>query len=122
MGTFLPWLRSGEVNRNSFQASGKLQRLLDLHGIAAAAVALWPFVVLACAVVGALFAFSARRAAAALGLVVGAVAAAVAIGVLASGGAGLVAPTRTGPMVTMIGALIVLAVSVCLLVSRSAAR
>ncbi|GGM56260.1 hypothetical protein GCM10012275_29180 [Longimycelium tulufanense] len=44
-GTFLPWLRSGRVSRDSYQALGALHRLTSAgDGPAGTLLAAWPFV------------------------------------------------------------------------------
>lgn len=122
VGTFLPWLQSGQVRRNSYQTSGAMQRLLGLHGAADSALTAWPFVGLACAVSVALFALGLHRAGAVTALATGAAAAVVAVGALTVDGTGLVAPVRVGPAVTLAGAIAVLAAATLILVSRRRAR
>jgi hypothetical protein len=119
VGTFLPWLKSGSAQRNSYQAGGAMRRLLDVHGLSGAGLTAWPFVGLACASVVVVFAAGLPRAGAALGLLVGAAAGAVSIGVLTADRAGFLQPANTGPVVTLIGAAFVAASStVCLLARR----
>ena len=106
-GTFLPWLRSGRVSRNSYQASGALQRLLALRGPLAVALSAWPFLALTAAVVVGLFAVGLRRTAAALGAFVAILAGGVAVAALRVGSRSLVAPATVGPQVTLFGAIFV---------------
>ncbi|MDT4945558.1 MAG: hypothetical protein QOH14_2291 [Pseudonocardiales bacterium] len=114
-GTFLPWLDSGRATRNSYQASGAARRLLDVSGWLGGALQAWPFVGLVCAAVVVLYALGLPRGAAGLGLLTGALAAAVAIGALTVHGNGLVAPATRGPAVTIAGATAVIIASTLLL-------
>lgn len=115
IGTFLPWLKSGSVTRNSYQAGGAMRRLLDVPGWLGAALTAWPFVGLACAGVVVLFAAGLVRPSAVLGLLLGAFAAAVSAGALAVRGSGLVAPEAPGPVVTVVGATALITASTVLL-------
>lgn len=111
VGTFLPWLRSGDLSRNSYQTDGAIRRLLEPDGIAHAALTVWPAVSLACAAVIALYALTARGAAFALGLVTALAAAAVGIGALTSPRMGSISVEGSGPATTVAGAgLTVLAI------------
>jgi hypothetical protein len=42
IGTFLPWLRSGDVRRNSYTSFGLLQRLIGFHGVGEVLIRGWP--------------------------------------------------------------------------------
>lgn len=109
VGTFLPWLYSGSRSRNSYETGGALRRVFDVRGISDAALAAWPFVGLACAATIALLILGLRRTAAVVGLVDAAGAAAGAIAMLTAGDNGLVRPANLGPIVTLVGALTVVA-------------
>lgn len=117
-GTFLPWLDSGRATRNSYQASGAARRLLDVSGWLGGALRAWPFVGLVCAAVVVLYALGLPRSAAGLGLLTGAVAAAVAVGALSVRGNALVAPATRGPAVTIMGATAVIIAATLLLLER----
>jgi hypothetical protein len=120
VGTFLPWLRSGESERNAYRAGAALRRLLDVHGIAAVGLDVLPFAGLWCAAVAAAFALGFRRISCAAALAVGVLGLGVAIGALASKTEGLVTVARPGPIVTIVGAvMIVSAASVLLLPGRA---
>jgi hypothetical protein len=121
VGTFLPWLRSGRATHNSYQADGTVQRLLDIRGPLRTALAVWPFVGLACAAVAALFALGLRASAAVLGLVLGAGAGAVAIGVLNVRGNTFARPAHPGPIVTLTGVILLMATATLLLLGRRGA-
>lgn len=107
VGTFLPWLYSGSRSRNSYATGGALRRIFDVGGAADTALALWPFVGLACAAAIAALLVGLRRTAAAVGLIAAAAGAAGAIAMLTAGGNGDIRPAETGPIVTLIGALAV---------------
>ncbi len=117
VGTFLPWLRSGRSDRNSYETGGALRRLLGLHGALDAAVSAWPFVGLLCAAVVAIFALGLRRSAAGLALLTAAAAAAVAITALEVDGNSFASPLMLGPSVTILGATVVAIAATLLLAS-----
>ncbi len=104
-GTFAPWLRSGEVSRNSYRTAGLLQRLLDVNGAAGTALDAMPLFALFCALGWVAFILGWRRSSAAVLAVL-----AVAMGALA--GAAISAPTSgevqvalTGPILTLVGSV-----------------
>jgi hypothetical protein len=119
-GTFLPWLRSGHANRNSYAAGGAMQRLLGLHGLADTAISAWPAAALVCAAVVAIFTIGLRRCAAALAVLAALAAGAVALAVLRVDGNRFVKPATLGPAVTLIGAAVVLAAAGLVLASTGA--
>ena len=121
VGTFLPWLRSGTVTRNSYQAAGAIRDVLEPGPLAGAALRVWPAVSLACALAVALYLLALRTLAAVLVVLLVAVAAAAAVGTLVSGPYGTVAAAPTGPAVTLAGGAIALA-AVTMLLSRSIRR
>jgi hypothetical protein len=109
-GTFLPWLRSGTVLRDSFQAVGAVRELLDV-GVAGVLLAGWPAVVPACAVCVALYALRLRRTSGVVcGILALAVGTAAGLASVQPGDAGsLVGVATTGPIVTLAGATLALA-------------
>jgi hypothetical protein len=107
VGTFLPWLRSGSRERNSYQADGVISRLLDPQGLIHPILSAWPFVALGGGLAVALWALGLRIAAAGLALVVAVVAAIVAIGALTVGGNDVAQVSDIGPVITVIGAAFV---------------
>lgn len=121
-GTFLPWLRSGQVRRNSYQAGGALQRLLGVHGVLDSAVSAWPFVGLLCAGIVATYAIGCHRCAALLALIVALFTGAVALAALRIGGNRILRAAALGPSVTLLGALAVLAAATLLLTSRASSQ
>jgi hypothetical protein len=116
VGTFLPWLRSGQAVRNSYRAGGALDRLLRLDGPAHAALAAWPFVGAACAVTALLYSVRLVRTAVVLATLLALIAAAVGVTALAAPGGSVVAVELIGPGVTVAGAAVV----ICAVVLRSA--
>ncbi len=119
-GTFLPWLRSGQVHRNSYRTGGAIRRLLDVHGLLGALLAAWPFLGIACAAIVCLFALGLRRTAAGLALVPAAGAGAVGAAVLAVDGPSFAVPQRSGPLVTILGALMMIIAASLVLFPRGA--
>lgn len=115
VGTFLPWLRSGQNRRNSYQTGGALRRLLGLHGIADSAVSAWPFLALLCGAIAAIFALGLRRSAAALAVVAALAAGSVAVAALRVGGNSFARPVSLGPSVTLTGAATLLAAATLVL-------
>lgn len=107
-GTFLPWLRSGIVLRDSYQSVGALRTLVG--GTPAALLNAWLMVIPACAVCVVLYAFRLRRTSAGLGCLVCAVVGTAAALVVVQGtdpGA-VVAAVAPGPTVTLVGATVAL--------------
>jgi hypothetical protein len=106
-GTFLPWLRSGSVLRDSYQSIGALRDLIPgSTGLVDALVAGWVAVIPCCAVCVAVHALGLRRTAAVLlsvvSITVGTVAGVVTV---QGGGSGsLVGVAGPGPVVTLVGA------------------
>ncbi len=107
LGTFLPWLRSGRSERNSYETGGALRRLLGLHGVLDTAVSAWPFAGLLCAAVVAVFALGLPRCAAGLALLTALATGAVAVTAVLVDGNSFVRPLMLGPSVTILGATIV---------------
>ncbi|MFC4003436.1 hypothetical protein ACFS2C_16685 [Prauserella oleivorans] len=105
-GSFLPWFRSGEVERNSYQAAGLVDRfaLLD-NPFATGALAAWGAVPLLCALCVALFATRLLRVGATttvlLAIVVGTVS--LLATVQRSDGEGVIGITPAGPLTTTTG-------------------
>jgi hypothetical protein len=118
LGTFLPWLRSGEVQRNSYASFGLLRRLIGFHGPAETLLRGWPLLGAVCALVVVLAAAGLLRVAALLALLVAAWAAAVSGGALARGPAGSVRVENLGPIVTITGAVATAAAAIVVLVLR----
>jgi len=103
LGTFLPWLRSGDVLRNSYTSFGVLNRLIGFHGVSDLAVRAWPLIGLCCAGVVVAVVAASRRGATVLALVTAGWSAAVASAVLLHHGDAGVSVVAVGPAVTLIG-------------------
>ena len=111
-GTFLPWLRSGEVARNSYASAGSLQRLVDVHGAAGTLISAWPFLGLVCAGVATGFAIGMHRTAAAAALVPALFAGTMSLAALFAPAGRFASAVATGPTVTLAGATIVLVAAI----------
>jgi hypothetical protein len=103
VGTFLPWLRSGDVGRNSYTSFGLLHRLIGFPGWAEVLLRAWPLLGALCAVVVLVAVAGLPRLAAALTLLAAAWSATVAGGALAHDPVGLVRVDVLGPIVTLSG-------------------
>jgi hypothetical protein len=116
--TFLPWLYSGRVAKNSYQLTGISRRRLDLAPGLDIALAAWPFVGPIWAVVVVVFLLGARRTAIVVSMVLAAIVATVAVfAVFAESrlSGGLISAAYSGPICAGIGALVVLGSAVALL-------
>ena len=123
VGTFLPWLRSGDVLRNSYQTDGAIRRLMEPDGLLRTALHVWPLVSLACAAVVALFLLGLRFVAAAMAVVVALAAGGVSLAALISTGTQPIMIDSRGPLGTFVGAAVVLvAASMQLAISVRARR
>ncbi|WP_154674083.1 hypothetical protein [Nakamurella lactea] len=120
-GTFGPWLRSGSVDRNSYQIVGALQRfpLVD-NAAVSGLLGAWPLLGPALMLPLVLAAFRLWRSAGALAVVLG------IVGVVPSVVAVLVVGTRSrygiqldlvGPLTVIAGAVLVIAGGVLLMAS-----
>ncbi|HVV24227.1 MAG TPA: hypothetical protein VHF06_32630 [Pseudonocardiaceae bacterium] len=116
-GTFLPWLRSGSVLRDSYQSAGALRDLVG--GTPAVVLGAWLFVIPACGLCVALYALRLRRVSAGLSCLVSAVVGTAAGLVVVQGTdpGSLIGPAATGPAVTLIGATVALAGAIAVLAS-----
>lgn len=108
-GTFLPWLRSGSVLRDSYQSVGALRDLIG-GGVPDAVLNAWLFVIPVCVLTVALYALRLRRTSAVICCVVSIAMAAAAILIVAQGSGpdGLIGVSASGPTVTLIGAVVAL--------------
>lgn len=125
-GTFLPWVTSGGVQRNSYAVLGIVHRLAFLDGgPAAAAIALWPLlgtVAMVPVIAGILRWW---RTAAVTSLSFGVLTGVGALGVLvvaAGHQAAGIALSTTGPAVTIAGAALAVLGAVFLLAARRRRR
>ena len=107
VGTFLPWLRSGQGRRNSYQAGGAVRRLIGTTGLIDHLLALWPLVGLACAASIALYLTGLRTVSALLAGVSSLSAGAAAVGALATTATSYAEVSLIGPVATLVGATLV---------------
>jgi hypothetical protein len=110
-GTFLPWLQSGSVIRNSYQTVSIARRLTALgDGVLGAATAAWPAVGIGAALCVATYITGARRTGLVgvllLSVVVGTVAALAMV--LLPGSESTIRVIVVGPIVTLGGAVLAL--------------
>ena len=105
-GTFLPWLRSGTVSRDSYQSVGALRGLPTPPGGAENALLYgWLAVIPLAAICIALFALNLRRPSGVVACLVAALAvAASAVAIAQPAATGPVGFSTIGPTVTLIGA------------------
>lgn len=125
IGTFLPWLRSGTVLRDSYQSAGALRGLVSgLNAQAGAVLGAWPVVIPCCAVCVAGYAVGLRRTAAVAGLVISLIVgtAAGVVAVQPDATDSVVGPAHTGPVVTLVGATIMVAGAISVVICPRAAR
>jgi hypothetical protein len=115
LGTFLPWLRSGRRERDSYAGRAAIRDLVDVHGALRLVMWIWPFLGVGCALAIALLLLGLPRSGAAVALVASVYAGGVAIWVLSAHGRGAVRAATSGPVVTLLGALAaVIGAGVCL--------
>lgn len=114
-GTFLPWLRSGVVLRNSYQSAGAV-RVLVGGGASGVLLNAWLMVIPVCGLCVAIYALRLRRVSAGLAGVLAVAVATVAIVVRGDDASALFTAVATGPMVTLAGAVLALAGSAAIVV------
>ncbi|SHG07333.1 hypothetical protein SAMN05443575_1296 [Jatrophihabitans endophyticus] len=118
VGTFLPWLRSGSATRNSYAAGGALRRILDPGGALGGALAVWPFVTLACAAAIALVLLGRIPAGAVVALLAACAAGSAGAVALAAAPRPYVRAAALGPAVTLAGAAVCLLGALACLLAR----
>ncbi|MTD13796.1 hypothetical protein GIS00_07550 [Nakamurella sp. YIM 132087] len=121
LGAFLPWVRSGSVDRNSFELSGVASRLLFPDGLVSWLLSVWPLIGPLCAVPVVLALLRLWRSAGAMSVVLGAITIALSVTVQVMGGDRAVAGiglVRTGPVVLAVGGLLLVLGGVVLLTVR----
>ncbi len=117
LGTFLPWLQSGEVQRNSYASFGLLGRLVGFHGPSEFVIRMWPLLGMCCAAVVLTVVATWHRTAATLALVTAGWSATVGCVVLIRHGDSGVSVVALGPVVTMIGDVAVVLAAIFTLIS-----
>lgn len=112
VGSFLPWVRSGEVLRSSFEVTGLVGRFgpRDIVLLEVALTA-WIAVPLVCVVCLGLYAVGLVRTGAGITTIVALLAGTVgaATYVVGSGGSGAVSVVAAGPITTCLGGVVALA-------------
>jgi len=108
-GSFLPWLQSGDVARNSYQTVSIARRLTALgEGVLGAVTVAWPAMGIAAALCAALYVLGARRTASVsvllLSVVVGTIATLPVV--LLPGSESTIRVIIVGPIVTLSGAVL----------------
>lgn len=125
-GTFLPWLTSGGIERNSYAVLGIVRRLRFIDGgPTATAISLWPLLgsVAMLPVVAGILRW--WRTAAAVTLVFGiltGIGAGLVLAAAGGHGAAGIALSPTGPVVTVAGAVLAVAGAVAVLVTVRRSR
>lgn len=116
-GTFLPWLVSGSVQRNSYAVAGLADRLLLEPGsFGAVAVSAWPYLgpfLLLPVVVAALHRWRTAAVIALVGSVLAGVVAGLAVVIGPSDE--LISLSIVGPLIVLVGALLLLGAAVLVL-------
>lgn len=116
VGTFLPWLRSGAVLRDSYQSVGALRDLVGV-GLPGTLLTAWLMVVPACVVCAGLYLARLRRVSAGFGCLVSVAVGTVAGLVVVQGddAGSLIAAATAGPAVTLTGATVALVGAIAVL-------
>ena len=104
VGTFLPWLGSGQAERNSYAAGGAARRLLNLSPPVHDLLGAWPALGLVAAVAIALVVLGHLGPGLGLTFAVSAVAGACAAAVIPVRGTSYAHVLLTGPVITLSGA------------------
>jgi hypothetical protein len=116
LGTFLPWLRSGVVLRDSYQSVGALRDVIGGSFLGALLTA-WLMIIPACVACVGLYVLRLRRVSAGFGCLV-AVVVGTAAGLVVVQGAdprSLISAAPAGPAVTLTGATVALVGAIAVL-------
>lgn len=122
IGTFLPWLRSGATERNSYAAGGVIRRLLAPDGAEGALLTVWPLIAVLCAAALAGYALGFHRSALIVAAIPAIAAGAVSIDALLTAPSTYASVTSSGPAVTLAGTALVLVGVLASLFHRRAHR
>jgi hypothetical protein len=118
IGTFLPWLRSGDVRRNSYASFGVLRRLIGFHGVADVMIRGWPLLGAVSAAVVLVAVAGLHRTAGVLALATAAWALVVSSAALAHDPAAGIRVDPLGPAVTLTGATAAAAAAILTLITQ----
>jgi hypothetical protein len=118
VGTFLPWLRSGRATRNSYAATGAVRRLVHPPGVLDDLFRVWPLLAALCALAVASYLIGFRRIGALFGMLASLAGGAAAIGALRAADNTYASVIDTGPVVTIVGAAVLLVSAAAQLVIR----
>lgn len=123
-GTFLPWLRSGSVLRDSYQSIGALRVLLSSHTGIVAMLDGWLAMIPVCSVCVALYALRLRRLSAWIVCVISACAGTVCGFLAVQGGdpGSIVGVATIGPAVSTAGAALSLLGAIVVLIGLGGRR
>jgi hypothetical protein len=118
IGTFLPWLRSGSVLRDSYQARTVAHASFVSHNpVFDATFAVWPAVIPACSMCVALYALRLRRVSAVVCVIMGAwVATTAAWFASRSDPNGLIGVESMGPVVSLTGSALAIVGAIAALI------
>lgn len=122
VGTFLPWLRSGRISRNSYELAGVGVRRLQAADWVEAPLRAWPFLGPLWAVVLVLMILTRPRVAGWVAVVLSTVTGLVALGglfLVVRLDSAMLSGVVIGPLLTAAGAVVVLAASVAILQRKS---
>lgn len=125
LGSFLPWLHSGDVQRNSYEIVALAERFDLFEGdVVNAALRAWIAVPIACTACVVAYTLSLRRTAAVISCILAVLFGTIAVLVAVQGGdsPAAVGVTRAGPVVTAGGAVLALAGSLTVLVATKRLR
>lgn len=121
VGTFLPWVRSGAVLRDSYQSIAVIRTIKVLDGSPLALVLdAWTLLIPAITLCVVVYAVGLRRSAATLSAIVAIISGTVAGSATVLGGGEEVrlGISSTGPVITLIGAVLTLAGAVGIFAGR----
>ena len=118
IGTFLPWLRSGNAHRNSYTSFGVLRRLIGFHGVTEVLIRGWPLLGAVSAAIVVLAVAGLHRTAGGVASATAAWAIAVASSALAHDPVAGIRVDPLGPTMTLTGATAVAAAAILTLIAQ----
>ncbi|MET0865521.1 MAG: hypothetical protein ABWZ98_14410, partial [Nakamurella sp.] len=112
LGSFLPWVISGEVRRSSYQIAGVVGRLgIGEGGLLAVLLGAWPFIGVLCTAPVLAAAFRWWRTAGSIGVLIGLISGLLSFGLLifvATRGGAILRVDPIGPSVMAAGAVLLI--------------